>query len=83
MRGNGRNETGDGNQQNDKQPKNAIVKKAAGNQAGVLWESTNLVSALTHSIHQLHSLSHPHDTPASKKVRSKGQNLPMQRQLPT
>lgn len=54
-------------------PKNAIFKKAAGNQAGVLWESTNLMSALTYGNHG--SSSHPCNTPASKKLHSRGQKL--------
>lgn len=56
-------------------PKNAIFKKAAGNQAGVLWESTNLMSALTYGNHQLRSPLHPRNTPASKELHSWGQKL--------
>lgn len=58
-----------------KHPKNAIFKKAAGNQAGVLWESTKLTSALTYSSHQLQSLSHPGNTPASRELPSGVTNL--------
>lgn len=58
-----------------KHPKNAIFKKAAGNQAGVLWESTKLTSALTYSSHQLQSPSHPGSTPASRELRSGVRNL--------
>lgn len=58
-----------------KHPKNAIFKKAAGNQAGVLWESTKLTSALTYSSHQLQSLSHPGNAPASRELHSGVRNL--------
>lgn len=49
-------------------PKNAIFKKAAGNQAGVLWEFTNIMSALTYGNHQLCSMSHPCSTPDSREL---------------
>lgn len=57
-----------------KHPKNAIFKKAAGNQAGVLWESTKLTSALSYSSHQ-QSLSRPGNSSASRELHSGVTNL--------